>query len=138
MSGKCLPWGRWNKGQGKGRGRALTYSVAVFEYTEELVIVTVPPMMYSPPPCTHRSNGHSIGALKSGTEGQEAHTPFAELLYTSHEVRVTVPPPMERAPPCERSARIRKCQEMSSMGAMKRGKNIPGTSGYSHTANRHK
>ena len=44
MKGGVTSSGRWNKGRGKGRWRALT-PLAVFEYTEELVIVTVPPEM---------------------------------------------------------------------------------------------
>ena len=70
------PSGRW-KVKVRFKGRALT-SVAVLEYTEQLVIVTVPPLMRSPPPCTHRSTtGHSIGAMEGvmvAFEGQRAHT----------------------------------------------------------------
>ena len=54
--------GRW-KFKARFKWRALT-PLAVLECTEQLVIVTVPLLMYSPPPCTHRSTtGHSIGAM---------------------------------------------------------------------------
>ena len=57
--------GRW-KVKIRFKRRALT-DEAVLEYTEQLVIVTVPPLMNSPPPCTHRSTtGHSIGAMGWG------------------------------------------------------------------------
>ena len=63
MSEKVHPSGRW-KVKARFKRRALT-DEAVLEYTEQLVIVTVPPVMRSPPPCTHRSTtGHSIGAME--------------------------------------------------------------------------
>ena len=139
-----ISWGRWNKGRGKGRWRALT-PTAVFEYTEELVIVTVPTMMYSPPPCTHRSNGHSIGALKWGKDGKGHgnHSPTANRSVQSEKRTCETVSSAGRwmkslggfgrrahilAVRRERGwSRLREASSsVSSIGALKRGKDIRG------------